>query len=87
MAQEREVSIMVRVMTIRDGSHGISLAMPNKLIGEWEDSGAGSLTVTEGMGVQILSRDGSQRYLLSMPGTPVRVENVSEAEATIVVQL
>ena len=87
MAQEREVSIMVRVMTIRDGTHGISLAMPNKLIGEWADSGAGSLTVTEEMAVQILSRDGSQRYLLSMPGTPVRVENVSEAEATIVVQL
>ncbi|MBM3166100.1 MAG: hypothetical protein FJZ83_00825 [Chloroflexi bacterium] len=87
MAQEREVSIMVRVMTIRDGTHGISLAMPNKLIGEWTDSGAGSLTVTEEMGVQILSLDGSQRYLLSMPGTPLRVEKVSDTEATIVVML
>jgi hypothetical protein len=87
MAQEREVGIMVRVMTIRDGTHGISLAMPNKLIGEWTDSGAVSLTVTEEMGVQILSRDGSQRYLLSMPGTPLRVENVSETEATIVIAL
>ncbi|MBM3149935.1 MAG: hypothetical protein FJ022_01370 [Chloroflexi bacterium] len=87
MAQEREVSITVRVMTIRDGTHGISLAMPNKLVGEWTDSGAGSLTVTEEMGVQILSRDGSQRYLLSMPGMPLRVENVSDTEATVVVML
>jgi len=87
MAQEREVSIMVRVMTIRDGTHGISLALPDKLLGEWTDSGAGALTVTEEMQVRIMSRDGSQRYLLSMPGTPIRTENISETEATIVVQM
>jgi hypothetical protein len=87
MAEEREVSIMVRVMTIRDGTHGISLALPDKLIGEWADSGAGALAVTEEMQVRIISHDGSQRYLLSMPGTPIRTENISENEATIVVRL
>ena len=74
-------------MTIRDGTHGISLALPDKLIGEWTDSGAGALTVTEEMQVRIISRDGSQRYLLSMPGIPIRTENISENEATIVVRL
>jgi hypothetical protein len=39
------------------------------------------------MQVRIVSRDGSQRYLLSMPGTPIRTENISETEATIVVQM
>jgi len=87
MAEEREVSIIVRVMTIRDGTHGISLTLPDKLIGEWADSGAGALTVTEEMQVRIISRDGSQRYLLSMPGTPVRTESISETEATIVVRM
>ena len=87
MAQEREVSIMVRVMTIRDGTHGISLTLPDKLLGEWTDSGASSLTVTEEMHVRIISHDGSQRYLLSMPGVPIRAETISETEATIVVQL
>ncbi len=87
MSQGREVSITVRVATIRDGTHGISIAMPNRLVGEWTDSGAGSLTVTDEYGIRIYGKDGAQRYLLTMPGKPLRGEQLSETEAVIVVYL
>lgn len=87
MSQGREVSITVRVATIRDGTHGISIAMPNRLVGEWTDSGAGSLTVTDECGIRICGRDGGQRYLLTMPGKPLRGEQLSETEAVIVICL
>ena len=87
MSQAREVSITVKVATIRDGTHGISIAMPNRLVGEWTDSGAGSLTVTDDYNIRIYSKDGAHRYLLSMPGKPLRGEQLSETEAVIVVCL
>ena len=87
MSQGREVSITVRVMTIRDGTHGISIAMPDQLVGEWTDSGARSLAVTDEYGVRIYGRDGAQRYLLTMPGTPLRGQQLSDTEATIVVRI
>ncbi|MBM3119643.1 MAG: hypothetical protein FJ006_08900 [Chloroflexi bacterium] len=87
MSQAREVSIMVKVATIRDGTHGISIAMPDRLVGEWTDSGAGSLAVTDECNIRIYSKDGDQRYLLTMPGKPLRGEQLSETEAVIVVCL
>ena len=87
MSQAREVSITVKVATIRDGTHGISIAMPNRLVGEWTDSGAGSLTVTDEYGIRIYGKDGDQRYLLTMPGKPLRGEQLSETEAVIVICL
>ncbi len=87
MSQEREVSITVRVATIRDGTRGISLAMPDRLIGEWTDSGASSLTVTDEYKICIYGKGGTQRYLLTMPGQPLRGEQLSDTEATIVISL
>ena len=87
MSQGREVSITVRVTTIRDGTQGISIAMPDQLVGEWTDSGARSLAVTDENGIRICGNDGSQRYLLTMPGTPLRGEQLSDTEATVVVSL
>lgn len=87
MSQGREVSITVRVMTIRDGTCGISIAMPDRLVGEWADSGARSLAVTDEYGVRICGKDGVQRYLLTMPGTPLRGQQLSDTEATIVVRI
>ena len=87
MSQVREVSITVKVATIRDGTHGISIAMPNRLVGEWTDSGAGSLTVTDDYSIRIYGKDGDQRYLLAMPGKPLRGEQLSETEAVIVICL
>ena len=87
MRQEHEASITVRVTTIRDGTHGISIAMPDQLVGEWTDSGARSLSVTDEHGVRICGKDGAQRYLLTMPGTPLDGQRLSDTEATIVVRL
>ena len=85
MLQGREVSITVRVAAIRDGTQGISVAMPERLLGEWTDSGAGSLELTDEYNLIILGKDGVQRYLLSMPGTPIRGEQLSATEAVIVI--
>ena len=84
---EREVSISVRVMTIRDGTHGISMSAPDKILGEWQDSGAVSLALTDAYAVSICGKGGKHRYQLSMPGTPVKGELVSEKEAIVIVKL
>ena len=87
MVQGREVSITVRVAAIRDGTQGISIAMPERLVGEWTDSGACALKLTDEFALFILGKDGVQRYLLSMPGTPIQGEQLSATEAVIVVSL
>jgi len=87
MSQGHEVNITVRVTTIRDGTQGISIAMPDRLVGEWTDSGARSLTVTDEYAIRICGKDGDQRYLLTMPGTSLRGQQLSDTEATVVVRL
>jgi len=87
MSEGREVSIMVRVAAIRDGTHGISMTMPDRLIGEWADSGASSLAVTDEYNIRICGKGGIQRYMLTMPGTPIRGEQLSDTEAVIFVCL
>lgn len=83
----REVNISVRVTTIRDGTEGISLSAPDKVLGEWQDSGAVSLAVTEDLAVDICGECGKHRYFLKMPGTPVNGKLVSDTEAVITVQM
>ena len=83
MVKSHEVSITVRVAAIRDGTWGISIAMPERLLDEWTDSGASSLKLTDEYTLLVLGKDGVQRYLLSMPGMPVRGEQLSETEAVI----
>ena len=87
MDQVREVSIKVRVAAIRDGTQGITIATPEQLLGEWADSGVSSLTVTDEHNVCICGEGGIQHYLLTMPGTPVRGEQLSDTEAVMVVCL
>ena len=87
MTENHEVTLMVRVTAIRDGTHGVSMAMPDRVIGEWTDSGAVSLAITGEYGVSICGRDGAHRYLLTMPGVPFYGEQVSDTEATIVVRI
>ena len=86
MSQGREVSITVRITATRDGTHGISIATPDRLIGEWTDSRASSLTVTDEYKICICGEGRVQRYLLTMPGTPVQGEQVSDTEAIITVR-
>jgi hypothetical protein len=86
MRQGHEVSITVRITATRDGTHGISIAMPDRLIGEWTDSTASSLTVTDEYNIRICSKGGAQRYLLTIPGTLIRGEQISDTEAIIIVR-
>jgi len=87
ITEAREVNVTVRIMAIRDGTHGISITMPDQLVGEWTDSGAASLAITEQYAASICGKDGAQRYMLTMPGTPVQGQQISDTEATIVVRL
>lgn len=83
----REVTISVKVTMIRDGTHGISMCAPDKILGEWQDSGAVSLALTENYGVSICGKNGKHRYLLTLPGTPVKGELVSDTEALVTVRV
>ena len=87
MTENNEVTISVKVTAIRDGTHGISMAMPDRVIGEWTDSGAASLVITDEYGISICGRDGTQRYLLTMPGEPFQGDQLSDTEADIVVRI
>ena len=82
-----EICIKVSIGIIQDGTSGINLSAADKLVGEWTDSGACSLTLTPENHVSICGKDGMQRYLLTLPGTPVRGEQISDTEADIVVCL
>ena len=82
-----ELSITVKVTMIRDGTHGISICAPDKILGEWQDSGAVSLAVLEDHAVSICGKGGQHRYMLTLPGTPVKGELVSETEAVVVVKM
>ncbi len=87
MPVEHEVSITVRVDTIRDGTHGITLTTPDKLLGELPDSRAALLSLKDDLTVCIYGKGGDQHYLLAMPGTPIRGKQISDTEAVIVVRL
>jgi len=82
-----EICIKVSIKNISDGTKGISLSGPDKLLGEWADSGAYSLTITPEYQVSICDESGEQRYLLTLPGTPLRAEQLSETEAALVVNV
>ena len=87
ITSEPDISVTVRITTIRDGTHGISVSLPDKLIGEWTDSTAISLTITDDHYIGICSRDGSQRYLVTIPGTPFSSQQISDTEAIIATRM
>jgi hypothetical protein len=82
-----EICIKVSIKAIHDGTNGISLSAPDKLLGEWTDSGAYSLIVTPESRISICGENGTQRYLLTLPGIPMRGEQLSGTEAAIVVRM
>lgn len=56
-------SLTVRVGVIRDGTQGISLSMGGNLIGEWTDSRARTLCLTNDFKVAICAEDGGRSQL------------------------
>ena len=77
----------VRACVIRDGTTGISLSLGQELVGEWTDSRARVLSLTDDCRVAIHGADGEQLYLFSVPGKPLSGEQVSDTEVTITFEI
>ena len=87
MTETEKFSITAKIAAIRDGTHGISLSTPDRIIGEWQDTGACSLKVTDEYTVSICGQDGQHRYFLILPGKPVSSRFISDTEAVVAVVL
>jgi hypothetical protein len=76
-------SLTVRVGVIRDGTQGISLSMGGNLIGEWTDSRARMLSLTNDFRVAICAEGGERLYLFSVPGRILSGRQLSDEEVKI----
>ena len=76
-------TLTVRAGVIRDGTPGISLSMGGELIGEWADSRAKTLSLTDEGKVAIQGSAGEPLYLFSVPGRLLSCEQVSAVEVAI----
>jgi len=74
-------------MVIRDGTLGISLSLGGELIGEWSDSRARILSLTDDCKVRIHGADGELLHLFNVPGKVVSGEEVSDREVAITFEL
>ena len=80
-------TMTVRIGVIRDGTPGISLCLGSECIGEWTDSRARMLSLTEDYKVRIQDAGGELLYLFSVPGKVVGGAAVSDKEVTITFEL
>jgi len=83
----RQATLTVRTMVIRDGTPGISLSMGTQLLGEWTDSRAKTLSLTDDHKAKVHGDEGEQIYLLSAPGNVLSGEIVSETEVAITFEI
>ncbi len=79
--------LTVRTTVIRDGTPGISLSLDGEVIGEWTDSRAKLLSLTDDYRARVHGADGEQLYLLSAPGRAVSGEETGDKEITIIFEL
>ena len=80
-------TLTVRAMVIRDGTPGISLSLQEELLGEWTDSRARLLSLTDDYKVGIHGADGELLYLFSVPGKPLSGKEVSNKEVAITFEI
>ena len=80
-------TLIVRACVIRDGTPGISLSMGREVIGEWTDSRAKTLSLTDDCKVAIQGADGERLYLFSVPGKLLSGEQMSDTEVAITFEL
>lgn len=80
-------TVTVRATVIRDGTSGISLSLGGELIGEWTDSRARTLSLTDDYKVKIHGADGELLYIFSAPGKVVSGEEVSDGEVAITFEI
>lgn len=83
----KRATLTVRAMVIRDSTPGISLSMGTELIGEWTDSRARTLSLTDDHKARVLGAGGEQLYLLSAPGKALSGEVVSDTEVAITFEM
>jgi hypothetical protein len=76
-------TLMVRACIIHDGTTGVSLSMGGKLIGEWADSRAKTLSLTDEGEVAIQGSGGERLYLFSVSGGVISCEQLSATEVAI----
>jgi hypothetical protein len=76
-------TLTVRACVIHDGTPGISLSMGGELIGEWTDSRAKTLSLTDEGKVAIQRSGGEHLYLFSVPGRLLSCEQLSATEVAI----
>lgn len=79
--------LTVSVGVIRDGTQGISLSMGRNVIGEWTDSRARTLSLTNNFKVAICGEDRRRIYLFSVPGKILSGEQVSDTEVSITFEM
>jgi hypothetical protein len=77
------VDMSVQACVIRDGTQGISLSIGEHVIGQWTDSRASSLLLTQDLKVAVCGPSGDQLYLFSVPGEPLSGRQVSTTEVWI----
>ena len=77
-------TMTVSTIVIRDSTPGISLSMDGKLFGEWTDSRASTLSLTDDYKVGIHGEDGELLYLFAVPGQVLSAEQVSDTEVMII---
>jgi hypothetical protein len=76
-------SLSVRLGVIRDGTQGISLSMGGQLIGEWTDSRARTLSLTNDFKVAICAENGETLYHFTVPGRTLAGEQLSGTEVKL----
>ena len=76
-------TLTVRACVIHDSTPGISLSVGGELIGEWTDSRARTLSLTDEGKVAIQGSAGEPLYLFSVPGKLLSGEQVSATEVAI----
>lgn len=78
-----QVHMSVQVCVIRDGTQGISLSIGKRVIGQWTDSRAASVLLTDDLKVAICGPSGNRLYLFSVPGETLSGRQVSDTEVLV----
>jgi hypothetical protein len=77
------VDMSVQACVIRDGTQGISLSIGEHVIGQWTDSRAASVLLTEDLKVAVCGSTGDRLYLFRVPGEALAGRQVSDTEVLI----
>jgi hypothetical protein len=81
------IVLTVRATVVQDGTHGISLSLGEYLIGEWTDSRARILSLTDDNKVRVGGVGDELLYLFSVPGKVLLGKKISDWEVVITFEL